>query len=320
MKAFLLLFLLSSATLTSQETAYLTTLETFKNHFNDANGKAVFEMMDSNMQQQLGIEKVTAIVTTFRNNLGSIVSFKFIERINTSEVYETLFEKGKQNISLSLDKDGKLNGLRFLPASEDNELPKMERNKTSLGLPFKGNWFTVWGGDTKAQNYHVVSKTQRHAFDFLKVGKNNRAFERSGTRNEDYYAFGQPIFAVCDAEVIQVNRGIPDNKPGAMNEMKPLGNSVILKTKNEEYIVYAHFEEGTIAVEEGQQVKKGQYLANCGNSGNSSEPHLHLHIQDGPNIMTSIGVKCFFDNLVVNGETKTDYSPVRWNRISPAED
>ena len=75
-KAFLLLFLLSSATLTSQETAYLTTLETFKNHFNDANGKAVFEMMDSNMQQQLGIEKVTAIVTTFRNNLGSIVSFK----------------------------------------------------------------------------------------------------------------------------------------------------------------------------------------------------------------------------------------------------
>ena len=98
----------------------------------------------------------------------------------------------------SANAEGKINGLQFKPYEAP---PKFERNTTLLAMPFKGEWFTFWGGTEKRQNYHVVSPTQRGAFDFLIIDKNNRSYQRSGTRNEDYYAFGKPLYAVCDAQV-----------------------------------------------------------------------------------------------------------------------
>lgn len=214
----------------SQLATYQQALEDFKTYFNAQDEQAVFEMMDDNMQTKLGFENVSAIVKTFHSNLGSILSYKYLKTEGATEVYEAQFENGKQNISLSLDENLRLNGLRFLPAEEENIVAKLDRNSTALGLPFKGEWFTVWGGDSKAQNYHVISKTQKNAFDFLIIGKNGRSYDRSGTRNEDYYAFGQPLYAVCDAEVVQVITGVEDNKPGEMNPAQALGNSITLKT------------------------------------------------------------------------------------------
>ena len=314
-----LLFLCTSV-IFSQTATYQQALEDFKTYFNGQDEQAIFDMMDENMQSKLGFENVSSIVRTFHSNLGGILSFQYLNTEGNTELYEAKFENGKQNMSLSLDKNFKLNGLRFLPAEEENITSKLVRNETALALPFKGEWFTVWGGDTKAQNYHVISKTQKNAFDFLIIGKNGRSYDRSGTRNEDYYAFGKPLYAVCDAEVIEVITGVEDNKPGAMNPKQALGNSVTLKTTNDEYIVYAHFEKETLRVKKGQWVKKGQYLGNAGNSGNSTEPHLHLHIQDGPNYMTSIGVKCYFEALIVNNELQTEYSPVRLDRIAPPQE
>lgn len=314
--ASLFLNLLAFPMLQAQSEAYKQLLLEFQQQFNNKDAEAVFGLMDNHMQSQLGIENVTSIVHTFRLNLGALQNLTYLKTEGITEVYEAQFEQGKQHIAFSVNKDGKFNGLRFLPAPEEQTVAKMERSKTSLALPFKGQWFTFWGGDTKAQNYHVVSKTQKHAFDFLILGKGNKTYERSGTRNEDYYAFGKPIYAVCDAEVFQVITGVADNKPGAMNPAQALGNSVTLKTANNEYIVYAHFEYGTVQVKEGDRVKKGQMLGRCGNSGNSSEPHLHLHIQDGPNPLTSIGVKCYFEKVQRRDTILTDYSPVRLDVIS----
>ncbi|QNJ99210.1 peptidoglycan DD-metalloendopeptidase family protein [Constantimarinum furrinae] len=314
----ILLFIASHSV--AQTESYQIALEDFKTHFNNSDAQAIFDMMNGTMQEQLGFDNVQNIVTSFRRNLGEISDFKFLSSEGITEIYETTFENGKQNISFSLNDKNLLNGLRFYPAQEEDVVAKMERNQSRLSLPFKGEWFTVWGGDTKAQNYHVVSKTQKNAFDFLVLGPNRKTFERSGTRNEDYFAFGKPIYAVCDAEVFRVITGVEDNKPGEMNPAQMLGNSVILKTEYDEYIVYAHFEKETIKVKEGQSVKRGQYLGNCGNSGNSTEAHLHLHIQDGPNFMGAVGVKCYFDEILVNGEKEKDYSPVRLDKIAPIEE
>ncbi len=316
----LLVCLLLSTTGIAQSDSYIATLDIFKAHFNEQKGETIYQMMNTEMQQALSEEQVISIVKMLNYNLGSLESFKYIESKGTTEVYEGSFQEGKQYIAIALDAQGKLSGLRFLPVPETEKTAKLTRNQTPLSLPFKGSWFTFWGGDTKEQNYHVVSQAQKHAFDFLIIGKYNRTYERSGTRNEDYYAFGKPIYAVCDATVVRVETGIPDNKPGEMNAAQPLGNSVVLKTEKEEYIVYAHFEEGTIQVKEGQQVTRGQRLGNCGNSGNSSEPHLHLHIQDGLNMMTSVGVKCYFETLEVNGKSVSDYSPVRLDVVAPSNE
>lgn len=316
MKKFILLLLVFTTLPTfAQSEAYSTVLKDFQSHYNKQEPQHIFDMFDSLMQQSVNLETTQQIVTSFNNKFGKLLAFEYTSSEASAEKHIGTFEKGQLTISISLNDQNKINELLFTPF-EDTSPSKFDRNTTPLALPFKGEWFTFWGGDTKAQNYHVLSRTQKHAFDFVILGSNGSTYERSGTRNEDYYAFGKYLYAVCDAEVVKVITGVRDNKPGEMNPSQAFGNCVVLKTENDEYIVYAHFEEGTLKLKEGDLVKKGQYLGNCGNSGNSSEPHLHFHIQDGPDLYSAGGVKCYFEAIKVNGTIEKDYSPAKNDRVS----
>ena len=299
----------------SQSPAYIESLKNYQTHYNSGNHQAVYGLFDETMKKSISLEQISAIDESFMDSFGNIERFSFVEKKISVEKYIVHYINGKQYVLLSLNTDFEINGLLFQPY-QPNVPGKFDRNSTSFQLPFKGEWFTFWGGTDKRQNYHVINKTQKGAFDFIILGKNNRSYQRSGTRNEDYYAFGKPLYAVCDAEVYQVIKGIPDNRPSQMNPKQALGNAIILKTANDEYIVYAHFEDETIRVKKGDRVVQGQYLGNCGNSGNSSEPHLHLHIQDGPNLFAAAGARSFFEELIVNGKPEKDYSPVKGDRIS----
>lgn len=321
MKSSILLFITLSISpvCISQTAEYEGTMSTFQENFNGNNGQAVFDMMNTIMQHSVSLKQITSIINTLYTNFGKMESFEFSKREGVVEVFLCHFERGKQNILIVADTEEKLSGLLFKPY-EDGGAGKFDRNITRMQLPFKGEWFTYWGGDTKRQNYHVVFKPQQGAFDFIVLDKDNKSYERSGTRNEDYYAFGKRIYAVCDAVVYEVITGVEDNRPTIMNPAQDFGNSVVLLTENDEYIFYAHFQKESIKVKQGDLVKKGQYLGNCGNSGNSSEAHLHLHIQDGPNVMADIGARCFFDEIIINGELQKDYSPVKGDRISMPEE
>jgi len=317
--SFLFLIVLAiSVTSFSQTAQYDATMSSFQKKYNEQDGQAVFDMMNSSMQESLSLVKITAIIGTFYSNFGKMESYEFKAREGIVEIFQANFEKGKQMIHIVADSEEKLSGLFFKPFDEEG-VGKLERNITRLQLPFKGQWFTFWGGDNKRQNYHVTYRPQQGAFDFIVRDKNGSSYERSGTRNEDYYAFGKPIYAVCEAVVIKVNTGVEDNRPGEMNPVQAFGNFVVLRTANDEYIFYAHFQKESIKVKEGDVVKQGQYLGDCGNSGNTSEAHLHLHIQDGPNAMADIGARCFFESLMVNGILETDYSPVKGDIISMPE-
>lgn len=299
----------------SQDAQYTETMQAFQEHFNNNDGTAIFEMMDTNMQQSISEKTMTGIIATYNDNFGKMESFEFQKREAIVEIFLAQFERGRQNIQIVANSEGKLSGLFFKPVADNSE-GKFDRNRTRLQLPFKGEWFTFWGGDNKRVNYHVAFKPQQGAFDFIVLDKNDKSYQRSGTRNEDYYAFGKPIYAVCDALVYKVVTGVEDNRPSEMNPAQAFGNHVVLLTENEEYIFYAHFQNESIKVKEGDVVKKGQFLGTCGNSGNSSEPHLHLHIQDGPNAIGDTGARCFFHEILVNGELQQDYSPIRGDRIS----
>ena len=100
-----------------------------------------------------------------------------------------------------------------------------------------------------------------------------------------------------------------------MNPKQFLGNAIILETKNNEFITMAHFKEKSIVANEGDQVKAGQLLGQCGNSGNSSEAHLHLSLQNVKNVMNAVGGKLYFKRIKVNGEIKEDYLPVKNDKI-----
>ena len=123
------------------------------------------------------------------------------------------------------------------------------------------------------------------------------------------------MIAPCDAEVVLAVNGIKDNIPGELNPIYIPGNSVILRTENNEFLFFAHFKQNSIAVKMGQKVKQGELLGLCGNSGNSSEPHLHYHIQNIENTNKATGVKSYFSEIFVNGELKKNYSPIKGEKI-----
>ena len=80
----------------------------------------------------------------------------------------------------------------------------------------------------------------------------------------------------------------------------------------------AHFQRGSVAVKAGDRVQRGQLVGKCGNSGNSSEPHLHYQLQHSAIFQDALGIKCVFDKvpLVRDGTVKSNYSPVKGDVIN----
>lgn len=298
-----------------EKPAYKKVVDRFELNYNAERYDEVFADFSADMQKALPIEKTRAFLTGLKQQAGKITKKEFIRYENTSALYKTNFEKMLLTVSLSLDSHSKINGLFIRPFVEEN-IPKIERNVTPLILPFHGEWTVFWGGDTKELNYHISNKAQKNAFDFVIMNKSGSSFKTDGKTNEDYYAFGKEIIAPCDGEVVLAVDGIKDNVPGRMNALYLPGNSVIIKTKNNEYLLFAHFKQYSIAVKQGQKVKQGQLLGLCGNSGNSSEAHLHFHIQNWEDMNAATGIKCYFEKILVNKQLKTDYSPVRFDLLS----
>ncbi|WP_339627091.1 DUF3887 domain-containing protein [uncultured Winogradskyella sp.] len=287
----------------------------FEKYYNSNEYQKLFDLFSTEMKSFLPIEKTTNFVNRLKTQAGKIEKREFIKYENgTYASYKTNFERALFSVNISLDKNGKINGLFVKPFKGIN-LPKLERNKTDLILPFKGEWTVFWGGDTKELNYHIESEAQKNAFDIMITDENGKTFKTDGKTNEDYYAFGKELIAPCDAEVVLAVDGVKDNIPGELNPIYIPGNTVILKTVNNEYLFFAHFKQNSIVVKQGQKVKQGELLGLCGNSGNSSEVHLHFHIQNVEDMNKATGAKSYFSEIFVNGELKKDYSPIKGDKV-----
>lgn len=287
--------------------------DAFERTYNKDQYDSVFAMFSPEMKKALPLDKTREFLTGLKSQVGSITKKQFTSYQNSYAVYKTSFESATLALQLSIDDNKKIKGF-YVKQFVDESQPKLERNVTRLKLPFKGEWTVFWGGDTKAQNYHVAYPAQKNAFDIL-ITNGGKSFKTNGQANEDYYAFGQELIAPCDAEVVLAVDGIKDNKPGVLNPTYVPGNTVILKTDKNEFLFFAHFKQNSIVVKQGQKVKQGDLLGQCGNSGNSSEPHLHFHIQNIEDFNSAIGAKCFFEKIIVNGKVVTDYSPVKGEKI-----
>jgi len=287
----------------------------FEELYNTAEYEKIFEMFADEMKAALPLEQTKAFFEGLDAQAGKITSREFDKyEMGTYASYKTKFERATFAVNISLNESGQINGLLVKPFVDSN-LPKLERNTTKLVLPFEGEWTVFWGGDTKEQNYHIDSPAQTGAFDMIITDEDGKSYKTDGATNEDYYAFGKELTAPCDVEVVMVVDGVKDNIPREMNPVYVPGNTVVLKTENEEYLLFAHFKQNSIVVKQGQQVKQGELLGLCGNSGNSSEAHLHLHIQNVEDMYKATGAKCYFNEIFVNGELRSDYSPVKSDKV-----
>ncbi len=285
----------------------------FVSFFNENKNDSIVAMFSVEMNAALPIEKFTQVSTGLKSQLGSIKKIRFVRIQSTSALYETTFDNATLGMTITLNPKNEIAGLLFKPYTEAKEIL---RNSTKMKLPFKGEWSVTWGGDTKELNYHVESVAQKNAFDILIKDQNGTTHKGTGETNEDYYAFGKELYAPCDGEVVLIVDGVKDNVPGVLNPIYIPGNTVIIKTATGEHAFFAHFKQHSIVVKQGQKVSTGELLGLCGNSGNSSEPHLHFHLQNLEDMTKATGAKCYFDQLNVNGILKSDYSPVKGDKIS----
>ncbi|USB33653.1 M23 family metallopeptidase [Paenibacillus sp. YPG26] len=218
-----------------------------------------------------------------------IASFKLLSslRINGYESLVWNEPQGGKGLTAAIDGKGTIIGIQILdhPAHPETDAAY---SKTKFNYPFQEDWLVYWGGHNRFLNYHYEHEQVRYAYDFLKV-KNGYSYEGDPKLNTSYFAFDQPVLAPADGVVIAVTDGIPDNEPvGTMNEKQPAGNVVTIQHNSGEYSTLAHFKNGSIQVKKGDRVTAGQLLGKCGNSGNSSEPHIHFQVsaQSGKSMTT----------------------------------
>jgi hypothetical protein len=150
-----------------------------------------------------------------------------------------------------------------------------------------------------------IKKFEEFAVDWVRL-RDDRMFDGDGSRNEQWYGFGADVVAVADGSVAAVFDGMPEqtsNTPatGLRGPRDYSGNHVSLQISPGIWAVYAHLQPGSITVKTGEEVKKGQVIGKLGNSGNSSGPHLHFQLSDGPEITTSNSVPFSLDSYWLAG-------------------
>jgi len=321
LKSFVLMvFLTSIGFAQSNAEKVQKTAELFVSAYNQKNYALIEQEFNGQMKAAIPLAKLKESLDGIHKDFGKanmLGEATFIAP--TVANFPIQFERGKLVLTIAIEETGKISGFRIAEAPK--EKPKVTpRNKTSLILPFKGEWLIFWGGDTPEQNYHQAVAIQRNAFDILKVDENGNSFKGDGKKNEDYYAFGQEIVAPADGVVTDVVTGVADNVPGRMNPLSAVGNMVMIRHANGEVSVFAHLKFGSTLVKVGDTVKKGQTIGLCGNSGNSSEAHLHYQLQETNFPEPENTFKVFFEKITVKQggktESKTDYSPVKGDLVS----
>lgn len=149
----------------------------------------------------------------------------------------------------------------------------------SLQFPLQhGKFCIVHGGGNELLNHHFSVSAQKFALDIVQI--NASGFSSQGwMSNElnDYVIFGAPLYSPCEGTVIAVSDTYLDVPPFVMNPDDLAGNYIAIAMKNSDIVVLlAHLQQGSLQVKLGDLVTPGQQIAKVGNSGHTSEPHLHI--------------------------------------------
>lgn len=168
--------------------------------------------------------------------------------------------------------------------------------------------------------------TQRFAIDWMRVNAKGELVQGDPGDVNHYVDYGAKVYAVADGTVVDALDNLPDQPPGKLPDPTKItlrtvdGNHVTIDMGHGLYVFYAHLGKGTVRVHRGDRVKAGEVIGELGNSGNTSAPHLHIHVMDSPSALASDGLPYVIDrfNLVgqidVEAFDKSDVLTGRWGK------
>lgn len=190
------------------------------------------------------------------------------------------------------------------------------RSAAVIAAPLRGGrWLAVNGLDstTGVHRGSVQSvggrlyDAQRFAIDWMLLGDDDTLSSGDPTSTSSYHGFGAEVLAVADGSVVAVLDALDDQAPGTLPDPTDItidtvdGNHVILEIGDGVYAFYAHLEKGSINVSEGDRVSVGDQIGTLGSSGNTSAPHLHLHLMTAPDPLGADGIPYVFEEFSLRG-------------------
>jgi len=194
-----------------------------------------------------------------------------------------------------------------------------------IGPPMRGDgWYAVNGPGPSSPHRNAaipyrgeVHVAQRFAIDWVQIDErgSTRRPDSDPLKNESYYCFGKEAIAVADAVISDLRDGRPDNTPVGQiadeaNRIDGLaGNYAVLDIGGGRSAYYCHLQPGSFRVKKGDRVKRGQPIALVGNSGNSTEPHLHFHVANGDVLFESEGLPYAIDSFEIQ-VTPEEMAPI----------
>jgi peptidase M23-like protein len=198
----------------------------------------------------------------------------------------------------------------------------VRRPLVEVAAPVSGRWLAYNSPASRVPSHHLHAYGQTYAIDLVHDPADGRrpgiASWPLARRPGDFPGFGQPVLAPADATVVRAHDAERDHwsrtsppamlylvAEGMVRELlgpgRILGNHVVLDLGGGVYAALAHLRRGSIRVRPGDRVAAGQPLAACGNSGNSSEPHLHFQLMDHPSVLLAAGLPLAFSDFQVAG-------------------
>ena len=196
------------------------------------------------------------------------------------------------------------------------------RDALVVDFPLRGEWMAVQTPATRIPSHGTDLLAQRYAFDLIRFDpRRGAAYHPAGgvrallvgVPTRDAHGWGEPVHAPLDGVVVAAADGVPERqrihpvrelllavrnaatfRPTPAHVARLLGNHVILAADDGVHAGFAHLTTGSVAVQPGQRVGAGDVLGRVGHTGNSTAPHLHFQLMDGPDPLTASGVPCAF--------------------------
>lgn len=195
-----------------------------------------------------------------------------------------------------------------------------------VSAPLRGDWIAGDSVNNRRDAAHrravLVDNghawlAQRYAIDWVQyqtVDGVRTTWKGPEARNDSYFCYDQPIYSVAPGKVVEATDGLPENVPHSGKYAIPIdfnnaaGNHVVVEIAPSRYVLYAHMRPGTLSVKVGDVVKAGDLLGRVGNTGSSTEPHLHMHIDDQPSFLAGNGVPYEFAHGKESGAVEANVS------------
>jgi hypothetical protein len=191
----------------------------------------------------------------------------------------------------------------------------VRRRAASLAPPLRGGPYLNFNGCCGLTPHRTALVpvdgrpylSERFAADFIRIDGMGRGAIGDFTRNESFFTFGEPVYAVADGRVVRTRNDLPENPPlmeppgSEFTTRTTLGNNVVLRLRGGRHALYAHLKTGSVRVRPGQRVRRGQILGLVGNTGQSGGAHLHFQLSDGPDGPASNGLPFVFRRFSLTG-------------------